>query len=310
MPEKYRLSGGIAGRLALSLAMLLPAAPCWSDREISRDILAQPWFREFQRELRAAWVAPSVATSGRVAFVAGSGRLHSGDRLKSGNDWLALACVSGRCRLAPARLAVNDVDATPDHPPMRQLDFHAALTPEEHAVAWFRTDSALAWLRAGEVATYHDGSRPPRAARGSEEARVALPGGARADFVPVLAWQPDRRDDEKAENEAETEDEAEAEDETKATPPVLLQLRADGKRQWLPGLLDLDAFDSDASRYLSWAGDLDGDGRADYLVRFTGGTGAIHLYLSSLAKAGKLVGLAGVYNGGRKPAEKEKAVSE
>jgi hypothetical protein len=42
-----------------------------------------------------------------------------------------------------------------------------------------------------------------------------------------------------------------------------------------------------------WAGDLDGDGRLDLLVKFDWGS-YVHLYLSSAAKARQIVGLAGV----------------
>jgi hypothetical protein len=274
------------------LAAILFAAPCRSEQEIDESILAQPGFREFQRNLRAAWVAPSVATSGWVRFVVGNECLHSGNQFASGQDWLALACIPAGCRLASANLAL---DLRQEHPSMQRLRFGSALNPEARIVAWFRIDSALPWLRPEEVATYYDGSQPPKPARGTEEARIALPGGALADLVPLLAWRPDSPSGE--------------EDEDATTTPVLLQLRADGKRQLLPGLLSLESFDSGAPRYLLWAGDLDRDGRPDYLVRFAGGSGPIHLYLSSIADAGELVGLAGVYNSGRN-LKRENSVSE
>ena len=63
---------------------------------------------------------------------------------------------------------------------------------------------------------------------------------------------------------------------------------ASGKRQKLgiPGM--------EGAPEVYWAGDLDGDGRYDYLCREGDKAGGTTLYLSSLAKPGEIVGLATV----------------
>ena len=73
-----------------------------------------------------------------------------------------------------------------------------------------------------------------------------------------------------------------------------LELRIDGKRQALPGyqLSNLDEV-PDASQILSWAGDLDGDGKLDLIISHDSWQVDVALYLSSLAQPGELVGLAG-----------------
>ena len=73
----------------------------------------------------------------------------------------------------------------------------------------------------------------------------------------------------------------------------LLQLRAQGKRQLLDELgLCSHTVSTD---YLVWAGDLDGDGRPDYLINFADEVGEARLYLAHNATAQELAGVAAVY---------------
>jgi hypothetical protein len=59
--------------------------------------------------------------------------------------------------------------------------------------------------------------------------------------------------------------------------------------------LDAPATYLPTRRFLVWAGDLDGDGKADLLVNFTSFWWHTTLFLSSLAKPGALVGRAGTF---------------
>ena len=68
----------------------------------------------------------------------------------------------------------------------------------------------------------------------------------------------------------------------------MLQLRSQGKRQTLEQLWQCSTVGN--TDYLLWAGDLDGDGRPDYLISYVDGYGEIVLYLSSEADAADLVG--------------------
>jgi hypothetical protein len=79
-------------------------------------------------------------------------------------------------------------------------------------------------------------------------------------------------------------------------PPAVLLLRSGERRQLLLGQLGLCTHTFRSKDYLLWAGDLDGDGKPDFLISFVDGDGPIHLYLSSTAKPKRLVGLAGIYN--------------
>lgn len=69
-----------------------------------------------------------------------------------------------------------------------------------------------------------------------------------------------------------------------------LELRIDGKRQALPGY---ELSETNEVQFLSWAGDLDDDGKLDLIISHSGQQVDDALYLSSLAQLGELVGLAG-----------------
>jgi hypothetical protein len=93
-------------------------------------------------------------------------------------------------------------------------------------------------------------------------------------------------------------------------PPVLLQLRADGKRHgslacsiWMPSIPPRHAISHGQAISMAMAGSITSSVSQAARARFT-------FIFPSLAKADELVGLAGMYNGGRKPAEKKKGVSE
>ena len=244
-----------------------------------------PWLAEFQQALRAAWVRPDISMHGKVRFVAGNDVRLPGRQFRNGRNWLALACTVQGCRLEPAALSVEDESGkgSPGADTAQHLRFDLLAPSNAKAIGWFDTSRAPTWLKPGDVATYHPGiGRPEETGKGTLEARISLPGGQAATLVPMLLADADEDD---------------------TSPPVLLQLRASGQRQMLLGQLGLCTHRVDAESYLLWAGDLDGDGKPDYLISFVDLDGPVHLYLSSEAKAGQLVGLAGVYNA--PPSERE-----
>jgi len=263
--------------LGLAVAWLTQAAFA----DISPEDLPQAaWFWQFQRELRAAWVSPDLATHGKVRFVVGNDLVQPGRQFDSGNEWLALVCAVDGCRLTPAILdvkkAVQQGASGATTSGQQLLHFRLRGPSEAKVVAWLETSKAPAWLTAGPVPTYYNGSAPPReTGKGTLEALIDLPGGATASLVPLLLTRPD---------------------DTGRLPPMLLQLRAMGKRQLLLGQLGLCSRTLEDTSYLLWAGDIDRDGKPDYLISFVDADGPVHLYLSSEAKPGQLVGLAGLYN--------------
>lgn len=73
-----------------------------------------------------------------------------------------------------------------------------------------------------------------------------------------------------------------------------LELRAYGKRQSLAGYANATSEDIlQGPEVLSWAGDLDGDGKLDLVLSHDHRDIDSVLYLSTLAQSGELVGLAG-----------------
>lgn len=207
-----------------------------------------------------------------IEFVLGADQWQPGDRYRSGSPWLALVCSKTGCQLEPAKLTVRREKWQghyDDQPTQGQrLVFRRQAAGPGTALAWFRQDPAIPWLQAGPVPTYWAGTfrkkRP--ATEGTLELAIDLPGGAQATLVPLFDAQGSR---------------------------FLLQLRAQGKRQLLDELGQCSHTVS--TDYLVWAGDLDGDGQADYLVNFADEVGEAKLYLARAAAAKEIAEVAGVY---------------
>ena len=207
-----------------------------------------------------------------IEFLLGADQWRPGDRYRSGNAWLALVCNKTGCQLEPAKLAVRREKWQghyDDQPTQGQrLVFRRQATGPGTALAWFKQDPAIPWLQTGPLPTYWAATfqkkRP--ATEGTLELAVDLPGGEQATLVPLFDADGGR---------------------------FLLQLRAQGKRQLLDELgLCSHTVSTD---YLVWAGDLDGDGRPDYLINFADEVGEARLYLAHNATAQELAGVAAVY---------------
>jgi len=256
--------------LSIATVLALATAGSATAQQFPENVPQTPWFREFQRELRAAWLSPDVPTRGPVRFVVGNGQWLAGTGFKNGNEWLALACGAAGCRLVPATLSVKTKRSR------QQLHFQAAAAVNGRVIAWFPANPASPWLAPGPVPTHFGaGGQPKETGRGSEEALIDLPGGETAILMPMLLSDPAP---------------------PAPLPPALLLLRVGERRQLLLGQLGQCTHSFRSRDYLLWSGDLDRDGKPDFLISFVDGDGPIHLYLSSTAKPKRLVGLAGVYN--------------
>lgn len=217
-------------------------------------------------------LAASASNRPLLEFVMGDNPWQPGQRYRSGDDWLALVCAKAGCGFEPGTLTVRREpwQGHYDNKPTRgqRLAFRRQAAGVGTVLAWFRHDPAVPWLQPGPVATYWAAtSRKKRpATEGTLELAVDLPGGAQATLVPLLDAEQGR---------------------------FLLQLRAQGKRQILDELGQCSRMVS--TDYLVWAGDLDRDGRPDYLINFADQIGEARLYLARDAAAGELVGVAASY---------------
>jgi hypothetical protein len=241
------------------------------------------WLPRFQQALRGTWINPRISTSGDVRIVVGNDLELPGRQFGRDREWMALACVDGLCQLVPADLSVTqarpDARARAADRTAQHLHFRSVAPAGSEVVAWFQRSAAQAWIAPGVVPTYHHRGqgRPAEAGAGTEEALIRLPGGGSAALVPMMLAPPSPEE---------------------SLPPLtLLQLRSGGARQLLLGLLGRCTGEFSSERYVLWVGDLDRDGRPDYLIGFGEIGGPVHLYLSGDAKAGELVRLAGIYNG-------------
>lgn len=209
-----------------------------------------------------------------------------GREYKAGSGWWALACP-GRCELYPLSLGIKpqrhpvyDGDPVPG-----QLLSFTPPPPVGEVLVLFKPVRLKAELKLqpGPVATYYPGLIPHLrrpATPGTMEGEVGLPKGQQARLVPTLLL-PENTGQARWELEAQT--------------PLTLELHLDGRRQML-GIFNFGIEGVKAlkpSDYLIWAGDLDGDGKPDFLINFDFQGTDQALFLSSLAQGDELVGEAG-----------------
>jgi hypothetical protein len=208
-------------------------------------------------------------------FVVDNDVWQPGRRARNGSDWLALHCLGTACRFAPARLQVKaeSWQGHYDDRPTRgqRLSFRLVTPAPGRTIAWFRVTPKHPPLSAGPVTTYASAATPFKrpASEGTLEIAVDLPDSTQATLVPML----DRE-----------------------AGAFRLQLRAGGRRQLLG---ELGQCSREVSRnYLLWAGELDGDGKPDYLVSFADADGQAILLLSGAARGPEepLVGVGGTYS--------------
>lgn len=213
-----------------------------------------------------------------IEFLLGGEQWQPGQRFRAGADWLALVCVRAECSFEPARLAVRreqwqgHYDDKPTNG--QKLTFSRQTSGPGKVLAWFRLNPRAPWITPGPVTTYAASTarikRP--ASEGTLELAIDLPDGTQAALVPLYDREGKR---------------------------FLIQLRVPGRRQLLDEIGSCSHTVS--TEYLVWAGDLDRDGKPDYLIVFADEVGGVRevgeakLYLGKEAGPGEIVGVAGVY---------------
>lgn len=252
-----------------------------------KEVPPPAWLVQHGKEIELLYQGQAATKSG-ARFVFDNDLWQPGNMFVNGSHWLALSCEAKGCLLEEATLAVKKESWQghyDEYPTLGQrLHFSKKSSSPGKAIAWFQPAAAQPWLKPGAVVTYYSVMLPRKQppGRGSLEAQVDLPDGGTALLVPMalslarLSY---------------------LDIDGLSSDSVLLQLRSQGKRQLLPG--HLGGCSGDLSfgpyQYLQWAGDMDGDSKPDYLISYIDADGPVHLYLSSEARAGQLVGVGGVY---------------
>ncbi len=217
-----------------------------------------------------------------------------GREYRAGGGWWALACPA-RCEVYPLNLAVTPkLHPTYDGDPVPGQMLRLSPAPATNALLAFkpfRLGTELK-LRAGPVPTYYPGTLPRLrrpASPGTMEGEIGLPKGQAARLVPTLLLP--------SSSMAESKKEKKLAKGSEELPGggLQLELHMDGRQQAL-GAFNFGIEGDMAlkpSDYVIWVGDLDGDGKPDFLLNFDFNGTDIALFLSSLAKDGEIVGEAG-----------------
>jgi len=236
-----------------------------------------------------------------------------GTGYRAGTGWWALVCETNErpsdnergCKLYPTQLSVSKAKhAVYDAEPVNSQLLHWTPLPayldkvpledqkRPDLIALFKPIRTLAKLKfsPGSVATYVHRSMPayPATPRiGTLEVRLSLGSGAFMDVVPRVRLP-------------QTQTNAQSDEQPTYNPYDIdvFELRMGNQRQQLPGhtVEELEGGPlQNQQSYLLWAGDLDGDGKPDLILNHGGYGIHVALYLSSLAREGELVGLAGSF---------------
>ncbi|MBC7617572.1 MAG: hypothetical protein H7293_01025 [Candidatus Saccharibacteria bacterium] len=230
-----------------------------------------------------------------------------GTGYRAGSGWWALSCdaaanaKSPACSLTPTNLSVSrgthpvyDGEPVPSQllywsPLPGAISFDGEKTTGNARLLFlFKPLRSLAAMKlsAGPVDTYLHGNmkdypKPPTP--GTLEVRIPMGAGQFADIVPRTL-------------PAGTREVQNIPMQDVGYPFDFLELRIGPKRQRISGLWTGCSTSTlrPAIDYLWWAGDLDGDGKLDFVLSRDGSDHLV-LYLSSQAKEGELVGEAGSF---------------
>lgn len=245
--------------------------------------LVLPLVLVFQSGFSTAAEEPEVAPE-PLTFVYGNDVWIPGWKFYDGRDWSALNCREQECHLVPAELTAKPSSWRGHYDDRstsgQTLVFRKLTDAPGEVVVWVRHDEELQWLSQHRIETYyvHGLTAVLQEKQGTYEIVVESADDTTEHLAPMVV-SPTRQSGDLSHHQERD--------------PIYLQLRAGGKQQLLSeqlaacsGELQLD--------YLRWSGDLDRDGKTDYLISYLdGATGTVRFYLSSFAKENEVVGLAG-----------------
>lgn len=248
---------------------------------VARQCLSVLLLLQFDLNTAAAQHADAMEP---LTFVVGNEVWMPGWTFYDSRDWFALTCRARECRLVPATLKVTpsswrghyDDRATSG----QTLKFEKPGDAPGEAVAWIHRNTVQPWISAQRMDTYyvHGQTDVAQVDKNTFEIIVRTADNMPRYLAPVLIPRTGEADDSSPRDDR---------------GHIFLQLKAGEEQQLFSeplaactGELQLD--------YLLWSGDLDRDGKPDYLIDYRDrAIGTVKFYLSGFAADEELVGLAG-----------------
>lgn len=255
------------------------------------------WQQQFKQVLKTKLKQfNDTPNSNKLIIASGNKTFYEGSKFSSSQHWLGLYCSNWHCKWIPAKLKVKQesiwvgegkYDAGYEEVKGQLLTFE---TKEPQfttgVVMWvLKKPNSPKWLQEATVKTYYATSSlvsDDDNKNHTFEQQFKDDKGEIKKIVPQKLLTPSV---DVAANE------------------TFLQLVQGEKKQFFLSSLSIEAERecqpadvNTANNYLFWAGDMDHDGKTDYLINFSANGDNVHLYLSGVAKQDETVALTGVFD--------------
>lgn len=260
--------------------------------------VSNSWQNKFKREISLKikkFNAIAKQNSKKMVIVSGNKVWHRGNEFSSGRNWLGLYCLGSDCKWIPAALKTKK---------------------DTISVGWGKYDEGYEKIK-GQILTFETGQsdlnnkiviwvlNKPNSPRWLKQQMV------KTHYVADGLNMDTKPDEKKQLFEIHFKDYQNA---IKSIIPMklnqhsnetwlnetFLQIRKRDKRQFLLSSLSASECEivdvSSVPNYLLWAGDMDQDGKTDYIINFSPNSNHVHLYLSANAIPTEIVDLAGVFD--------------
>lgn len=271
----------------------LPAMAAVQDKSIGNA-----WQSKFREEIslkNKKFNAIAKHDSKKRIIVSGNNVWHKGNKFTSGQNWLGLYCLEGDCKWIPASLKTKKetiwvgwgkYDEGYEKIKGQVLTFETKQPDlSNNIVMWvLNKPNSPRWLKQQVVETHYifNGSNINTELNEKNQLFETQFNDNQGALKSIIPMKLNQHSNETWLNE------------------TFLQIRERDKRQFLLSSLSASECEivdvSSVPNYLLWAGDMDQDGKTDYIINFSPNSNHVHLYLSANAIPTEIVDLAGVFD--------------